>query len=48
MEEKFEMPPLGMEERRVQRQTSQTRMSLNVSKTWDFLRCAFCVPLGER
>jgi len=32
--EKFESPPLGMELRRVQRQTSQTRRSLNVSKTF--------------
>jgi len=31
--EKFESPPLGMAPKIVQRQTSQTRISLNVSKT---------------
>ena len=44
MLEKFERPPLGMELSNVQMQTSQTRRSLSVSMTWDFLRCEFCVP----
>lgn len=41
MLEKLEMPPLGIELSIVQRQTSQTRMSLKVSKTCSFFKCAF-------
>ena len=42
---KLEIPPFGIELRRVARQTSQIRMSLNVSMTWAFFKWAFCVPL---
>lgn len=45
MEEKFERPPLGMEERRVARQTSQMRTSRRASRTWAPLTRAFWVPL---
>lgn len=45
MLEKLERPPLGIEDRQTQRQTSQTRGSLKVSRIWSFLRWAFCVPL---
>ena len=41
MDEKFEIPPFGMDPRMTQRATSQTRTSANVSRTWSRFRTAF-------